>query len=576
MKILRQLLYFLTHSEKKKACVLLFLTLLMAFIDVLGVASILPFMSVITNPTLIQTNIILSSMFDLSTVIGVKTTEQFIVMLSVLMFLILIFSLLIKTLAVYLQSRFVQMREYSISKLLTETYLHQPYSWFLNRNSSELGTTILSETTMIVKQGIAPMFNFITQSIIAISLLIFLLLIDLKLTLTAFLVIGLSYFLIYKFFHLLLGRIGKERLQANESRFKFVSEAFSALKEIKVNRLESVFIKKFSNSSEIYAKHQATSQIISRLPRYAIEAIIFGGMLLLLSYVTFRSGNFVNAVPIISVYAFAGYRLIPSLQQIYVASIALKFSKPSINKIYNELKNLKIHKLSEDKNILHFNKSIVLNNVHYNYPNSSRTALSSISMNIPFRNSVGIIGPTGSGKTTIIDIILGLLEPRQGTLEIDGKVITKNNIKNWQSYIGFVPQQIYLSDDTIASNVAFGVDTQDINYQLVEEVSKIANLHEFVIDELPKQYQTVVGERGIRLSGGQRQRIGIARALYHNPKVLILDEATNSLDNFTEKDVMQAINNIRKEMTLIIITHRLSTVKNCDKIFKLEKGQIII
>ena len=201
--------------------------------------------------------------------------------------------------------------------------------------------------------------------------------------------------------------------------------------------------------------------------------------------------------------------------------------------------------------------------------------LSDISLSIISNTTVGLVGTTGSGKTTVVDIILGLLEPQKGTLEVDEKVINKYNIRAWQSSIGYVPQHIYISDDTIASNIAFGINPEDINQEAVEKASKIANLHEFVINELPEKYHTSIGERGVRLSGGQRQRIGIARALYHEPKVLVLDEATSALDNLTEEAVMDAINNLGNNITIILIAHRLSTVKNCDTIFLLNKGQLV-
>jgi ABC-type multidrug transport system fused ATPase/permease subunit len=221
------------------------------------------------------------------------------------------------------------------------------------------------------------------------------------------------------------------------------------------------------------------------------------------------------------------------------------------------------------------NNKITLNDISYNYPNSSIKILKNINFVIPAKSTIGIIGPTGSGKTTLVDIILGLLDVKSGSLEVDGKVITKKNSRSWQKSIGYTPQHIYLVDDTISANIAFGVEKKDINQQNLERASKIANLHEFVTNELPQKYETTIGERGIRLSGGQRQRIGIARALYNNPKVLILDEATNSLDNETEKAVMDAVNNISKSITIILIAHRLNTVKYCDIILKLVEGQII-
>jgi len=245
-----------------------------------------------------------------------------------------------------------------------------------------------------------------------------------------------------------------------------------------------------------------------------------------------------------------------------------------LDSLYFDLKNLKPKIQKEYKNSLKLDKNIRLKNIHYNYPNASQTALKDINFVISAKSTIGLVGATGSGKTTTIDIILGLLEPQKGTLEVDGKIITKERIRSWQRSIGYVPQHIYLADDSIAANIAFGVEPQDIKIESVKKASKIANLDNFVINELPEQYQTIIGERGVRLSGGQRQRIGIARALYHNPEVLILDEATSALDNQTEKIVMEAVNNLSKNTTIILISHRLSTVKNCDMIFLLEKGEI--
>ena len=239
------------------------------------------------------------------------------------------------------------------------------------------------------------------------------------------------------------------------------------------------------------------------------------------------------------------------------------------------MNKLKSVEQNQNEGVLKLNKSIVLKNLCYDYPNASRTALKDINLIIPVKSTVGLVGTTGSVKTTTVDIILGLLEAQKGTLEIDGKIITKKNLRSWQRSIGYVPQHIYLADDTVEANIAFGLNNKDISQEGVEKAAKIANLHEFIIEELPKKYKTIIGERGVRLSGGQRQRIGIARALYHNPQVLILDEATSALDNKTEKAVMDAVNNLSKNITTILIAHRLKTVENCDIIFKLEKGRLI-
>jgi ABC-type bacteriocin/lantibiotic exporter with double-glycine peptidase domain len=265
----------------------------------------------------------------------------------------------------------------------------------------------------------------------------------------------------------------------------------------------------------------------------------------------------------------------PALQQIYYSLSKLIFVGPSLDRLHNDIKNLKPFNLNQNQDILSLKTAITLKNIYYNYPNRSRPVLKNISLTIPAKSRVGIIGTTGSGKTTIVDIILGLLEAQKGILKVDNEVITQKNARAWRKCVGYVPQHIYLSDNTIAANIAFGIEPKYINKKQVIKASKIANLHDFVINELPKKYQTIIGERGIRLSGGQRQRIGIARALYHNPKVLVLDEATSALDNRTEKYVMDALNNLSKDMTVILIAHRINTLRFCDIIFKINKGRLV-
>ena len=575
MKIFKKLFFLLSPHERKRAGILLIMIIIMALLDMIGIASILPFIAVLTNPSLIETNIFLNTVYQASIKFGVETNQEFLFFLGVLVFLILITSLTFKALTTYVQVRFVYMQEYSIGKRLVEGYLHQPYAWFLSRHSADLGKTILSEVSQIIGNGIRPLMELIAKSILTIAIITLLFSIDPKLTLIVGLSIGLAYLLVFYFVRNFLNRSGKERLANNQLRFTAVSEAFGAIKEVKVGRLEKAYIQSFSNSSQNFARTIASSQVVAQLPRFILEAIAFGGILLMILYKMTQSGNFNDSLPIISLYVFAGYRLMPALQQIYTSLTQLTFVGPSIDKLHSDLKSLKPLNINHDEDVLTFNKEINLHHIHYNYPNTSRTALKDINLNIPLKSTVGLVGSTGCGKTTAIDIILGLLEPQKGTLEVDGKVITEQNSRAWQQLIGYVPQHIYLSDDTVMANIAFGVEPKEINQGMIKKASKIANLHQFVTDELPKQYQTTIGERGVRLSGGQRQRIGIARALYHDPKVLILDEATSALDNQTEQAVMEAINNLNKKITIILIAHRLNTVKNCDIIYKLDKGQLI-
>ena len=574
METLKKCIYLLTPRERKISCLLIIMIIIMASLDMIGVASILPFMAVLTNPGAIKTNTILNKMFEISRIFGVENNDEFLFALGILVFMLLIISLIFKALTAYAQVRFVQMREYTIGKRLVEGYLHQPYSWFLSRHSADLVKTVLSEVNEVIGNGLKPLMEIIAKSTIIIAIIILLIIADPKLAFVVSFSIIVTYGFIFYFIRNILYKLGKERFKSNQFRFRIVSEAFGAAKEIKVGGLEKGFIKSFSINAQIFARNVASSEVLGILPRFALEAIAFGGILLIILFILDNTGSVNDAIPIISLYAFAGYRLMPAIQVIYLSSTRLKFVGPALDKIINDIKNLKPLNLNQNQGVLNFNKAIDLKNISYNYPNSQRTSLKNINLSIPNSSRVGIMGQTGCGKTTMVDIILGLLNPKKGTLEVDGQIIKDQNRRSWQRSIGYVPQQIYLSDDTIAANIAFGVDSKDINKDLVERASKIANLHEFIIDELPDQYETNVGERGIRLSGGQRQRIGIARALYHNPKVLILDEATSALDDQTEKVVMEAIHNLDKNITIIIIAHRLSTIKNCDIVYLLEKGEL--
>lgn len=574
MQTLYKLFQILTYEEQKKLILLIFMISVMAVLDMIGVASILPFMAVLTNPSLVDTNPILNSFFQASNKFGVENSQQFLLFLGVFVFFLLVISLIFKGVTTYAQVRFAQMREYHIGKRLMERYLSQPYSWFLNRHSADFTKNVLSEVSLVISNGITPLIELISKSMIAIAIIILLILADPKLSLIVGLSLGISYVTIFYFIRGYLSKIGNKRLENNRIRFMTVKEAFDATKEVKVSGSEQNYIKLFSDSSKNCAKTQAASQMIGQLPRFFLEAIAFGGIMLTILITTARSGSFITSVPIISLYVFAGYRLMPAVQMMYASFTKLAFVGSSLDNLLNELKNPKLTNEDQTKDILSLNKTISLNNVQYIYPNSSQIALKNISLNIPVKSTVGLVGTTGSGKTTVADIILGLLEVEKGTLNVDGNIITKKNVRSWQRSIGYVPQHIYLSDNTVSANIAFGVQPEDINQYLVERAAKIANLHNFVTEELPKQYQTKIGERGVRLSGGQRQRIGIARALYHKPQVIIFDEATSALDYQTEKVVMDAVNNLSKNATIILIAHRLNTVKRCDKIYLLEKGEL--
>jgi ABC-type multidrug transport system fused ATPase/permease subunit len=572
METILKLIDLLTTQERKRAGLLLGMILVMSILDMAGVASIMPFMAVLANPKLVEVNTYLNFAY---TKMGFTDPQVFLFALGMLVFVLLILSLAFKALTTYVQLRFILLREYSISIRLVEGYLNQSYSWFLSRHSADLGKTILSEVNTVIYNGVMPMMNLIAQGTVAVALLFLLILVEPKLALIISLTLAVSYALIFKATRGLLTYMGADRVKANQQRFTSVSEAFGASKEVKVGGLEQAYIKRFAEPAKTYALHQATAQVITQLPRFALEAIAFGGMLLAVLYLMAKSGSFASSLPVIALYAFAGYRLMPALQQIYAAVTQIRFAGPALDALHADLMSLQPAQLNPaGQDAISVKQAITLNRIQYYYPNAAQPALKNLSLTIPVKSSVGLVGPTGSGKTTTVDLILGLLEAQEGTLAVDGQAITSHNQRAWQRSIGYVPQQIYLADDTVAANIAFGLDAKDINQEAVERAAKIANLHEFVVNELPRQYQTTVGERGVRLSGGQRQRIGIARALYLNPQVLILDEATSALDSLTELAVMEAVHNLGHEITIVLIAHRLSTVKACDIIFLLEKGEL--
>jgi ABC-type multidrug transport system fused ATPase/permease subunit len=568
MEIINKILELLDSRERYRLFFLVGMILIMALLDVVGVMSIMPFMALLSKPELIDTNAFLNYIFKS---FEFSNPNEFLFTVGVFVFALLVLSLVYKAITVHLQLRFVMMCEYSIAKRLLENYLNQPYSWFLDRHSADLGKTILSQVNQVVGHGISPVMNLIAHGAVTIALMIMLLIVDYKLALVTGFALSTAYLIVFKATRVYLNRIGEEGRTADRQRFTAVIEAFGAAKEIKFNGIEHFFINKFAKPAKIFAAHQGSVSAIGQLPRYALEAISFGGMLLLTLYLMLQEGSLSNALPVIALYAFTGYRLMPALQNIFGAVTQLSYVHHALDGLHADLVNLKPAITNAKKSALKINKEISFNNIYFCYPKAAKPSLSGINLTISVNTTVGLVGASGGGKTTIVDLMLGLLEAQQGTLEVDGEIITECNRRSWQEMIGYVPQQIYISDDTIAANIAFGVDIDYIDQKEVERAAKIANLHELVT-RLPDQYQTIVGERGVRLSGGQRQRIGIARALYHRPKILILDESTSALDGLTELAVMEAIVKLSNSITIIKVAHRLSTVKNCDQIFLIGDG----
>ncbi|NCG10912.1 MAG: ATP-binding cassette domain-containing protein [Alphaproteobacteria bacterium] len=549
------------------------MVIVMALLDAVGVASIMPFIAVLTDPTIVEKNSILNWAYQS---FNFTNKNDFLIFLGTCVFLMLVFSLTFKALTLYVQFRYVLMREYSVGKRLLLGYLHQPYEWFLMRNTSELSKNILSEVANVINYGLLAIVVSISQVIVVITLISLLVLVNSKLAISAGVVLGLAYVIIYLSSVRFFGKIGAERTAANSARFNVVGDVFGAVKEVKLASLEDIYARRFEKPAFRFSLSQVYSNTMAQLPRYSLEAISFGGMMLVLLYLMSQTDQLAEVLPVVALYAFAGYRLMPALQQIYGSLANLKYIGPALNVVYADYCELKIDDAPKpDCAPILVNEAIELKNVSYKYRSDAALVLDNLSLKISAGTKVGLVGSTGSGKTTIVDLILGLLEPLDGNIFLDDIPLTTENKIGWQKTLGYVPQNIYLSDASIKENIAFGIELDEIDMDAVERASKIANLDEFVTQELPEKYDTMVGERGVRLSGGQLQRIGIARALYHDPQVLILDEATSALDGLTEAVVMEAVNNLSDNMTIIMIAHRINTVMACDEIYLLQNGSIV-
>ena len=582
MSIIKKIYTILLPAERRKGYLLLLMVLIMAILDTAGVASIAPFIAVISNPDVVVSNVFLSGFYDFVGFSRVDNKpidiEDFMFFLGVVVFITMLISTLFKAWTIYTLERYAQQCNFSLGHQLVSGYLRQPYSWFLNRHSSDIGKAILSEASAVISGALFPLMLIIAYGAVTLSIMALLFVVDPWLSMLVGSGLGGIYVITYLLLRRYLSDIGEDRVLANKERFKIVQEGFKGIKDIKIYGLENTLLGRFKGPSLRYAKHTATQHIIGKMPRFLMEILAFGGMLLVILYLMKSYDEFSEVMPILALYTLAAYKLMPSLQQVYSQITTLRFSISALNTLYDDLELLNqsnIEELpSEEVRPLGINQHISLSGINFQYPGQEVLAIDGISLNIPVKTTVGFVGSTGSGKTTIVDIILGLLQPNSGRIMVDNILINSKNIRAWQKTIGYVPQQIHLSDDTIAANIAFGHDSNSIDYDAVESAAKIANLHEFIVDKLPNGYRTKVGEQGVRLSGGQRQRIGIARALYYNPEVLIFDEATSALDSVTERLVMEAVHKLGQKKTIIMIAHRLSTVRECDCIFVLENGKI--
>ena len=544
----------------------------------LPIFSIMPFIAVLAKPDVVYTNSYLSATYQF---FGFSNTNNFLLFLGGVLFVLVVGSLAFTALTKWATVRYVQMRNYSLSCRLLQGYLERPYSFFLNRHSADLGKTVLSEVSGVIGKGLMPAMELVANTIVAVLIISLVVAVDPMVAAIALVILGGAYATIYLSLRSYLTRIGTDRVSATRQCYQIAQEALGGIKDVKVLGLEKGYIHSFQNPAMRLARISTKFKFISEVPQFAMQAIVYGGMLIiLLALMVARDGDLAAVLPLIALYAFAGSRLNPALQTIYRSFTTLRFSKHALDTLHKDLVEIGsiggAASIINDRShgLLRLQSELQLDNITYSYPQAEHPALIDLSLTIPAKTTVGLVGSTGAGKTTVVDIIMGLLVSQQGEMRVDGIPITGGAIRDWQNNLGYVPQHIFLTDDTVAANIAFGTPPNEIDQDAVERAARIADLHHFVMEELPNGYQTMVGERGIRLSGGQRQRIGIARALFHDPDVLVLDEATSALDNLTEKAVMDAVHNLGHRKTIILIAHRLSTVRECDVIFLLEHGKL--
>lgn len=570
--MLKKLRAILSRRQKQKSLWLILLFMAMSLFQVVGVAAIFPFVNLVMDPTLLESNQLLGFLYQ---TFGFVSYSSFILFLGIALFVFIILSNAISGFTVWVRTRFVMGLNHELSTRLLTVYVSKPYAYFLNKNTSTLGKNLLAEVYQLTNNMLIPIFELVVNSMVILTLVIVLFLTDFVTTCVALAILGGSYAVINFRVKKRVKQGGLERLEANRGRYKITGEALSGIKTAKVFGRENYFIKQFSAYSKKFTQVETSVRTISEIPRYLLEALAFGGIILLVVFLTITRGGASDVIPLVSLFAFAGYRLLPAMQKVFQAATSIYFNQAILDTLHQDLTQDVTKRDLKIGEPISFTKEIRLKDLSFSYPETSVTVLANINLTIRKNSTVGFVGTTGSGKTTLVDILLGLLVAQEGGLFVDDVPITSQRQRAWQQIIGYVPQDIFLSDDTVARNIAFGLTDEKIESEKVQAAAKIAALDTFITEELAHGYETIIGERGLRLSGGQRQRIGLARALYENPAILVLDEATSSLDGVTETAVMKAINNASKDRTVIMIAHRLSTVRDCDVIYLMEKGSIV-
>ncbi|WP_286417595.1 ABC transporter ATP-binding protein [Acinetobacter towneri] len=548
----------------------------MAIMELLGIASIAPFMALVADVQLLETNTTLKKIYLAS---GVESHEKFLFLTGSIVLIMLSTASILSIITTWRLSLFALSVGTEIGDRLYRYYLNKDWLFHASGSSAQLTKQIATEALRVTNFIILPLIQMNARLVLALFIIVGIFIYNPLIAIIGVTLFICGYVVIYKVIRKRIARYGQHVSTTSTDRFRLMNEGFGGIKDVLLYNRRQDFIDQFEMSGKVLAHAQGVNTALSQVPRYLMELLAFGALItLVLVLLIANNGTLSQVLPVLAIYALAGFKLLPALQQIYASVTTVRGNTAAFEAIKADLlASLTLDEQSKadlQSNDFQYIKKIKLDNVSFTYPNKMSPALNNINIEIPVNATIGFVGESGSGKSTLIDLLLGLIEPSQGALMLDNKTIGSNNKHAWQQRIGFVPQSIFLSEGSIAENIAFGLNKKDIDIEKVQQAVKYSHL-ESLVNSLPQGLNTKVGERGIQLSGGQRQRIGIARALYNQADVLVFDEATSALDGITEKVIMDAIQELSGQKTIVMIAHRLKTVQKCDVIYFIEQGRVV-